>query len=97
MSKEISLTITKILNWTSTDHNVLLEIAFYASKSRAYLAHKTALGSYSGEALLLNTSFKIQYSPEEHIVAVHLFSSSAKLPQFRKSRTPKTKGPFKST
>ena len=70
MSTEVSLTITKILNWTRTEGNARVEVAFYGLQTGAYLAHKTALGYYSHQSLLLNTSFKINFTTAEHVVLI---------------------------
>lgn len=78
MSTEVSLTITKILNWTRTDHNARVEVAFYGLQTGTYLAHKTALGYYSHQSLLLNTSFKIHFTRTDHVVSISRLSSTAK-------------------
>lgn len=72
MAKEVSLTIAKILNWSRTDHNARVEVAFYGLNSGVYLAHKTTLGYYNNQSLVLNTSFKIRFNPADHLVSCYL-------------------------
>ena len=78
MTSEISINISKILNWCLTDCNIKLEIAFYSLKSHNYLAHKSAIGYFNSQSLILNTSFRINYNPSEHIVLLMLVRSSVK-------------------
>lgn len=63
MAKEVSLTIGKILNWSPEQESCRVEVAFYGVNSGAYLSHKTAVGYASQHALVLNSSFKIEYNP----------------------------------
>ena len=84
MTNEISITISKILNWTLTNCNTRLEVAFYAQATRNYLAHKTTMGYFSSQFLVVNTSFKIHFNPQEHIVNVNECRSFA---GYQKSKT----------
>lgn len=62
MATEVSICIAKILNWPHSTTNTRLEVSFYTLANHTYLAHKTTLAYYNHQTLVLNTSFRINYS-----------------------------------
>jgi hypothetical protein len=66
------------MNWALTNTNRKLEIAFHSLKTHSYLAHKTVIGYYNMQTMVLNTSFKISYSNADHIVSIFLGRFCAK-------------------
>jgi hypothetical protein len=97
MTNEVSLTISKILNWTTEQTSCRVEVAFYGVTSGAYLSHKTTLGYSSAQAFILNTSFKITYNGPEHVVNDIPLSLTARSPTFRGKMAHKLLGILRST
>ena len=95
MIKEVSLTIAKILNWNEGEENTRVEVGFYGINSGCYLAHKTAVGYYSSQSLILNTSFKINFSQAEHIVNPSSHRSFAKYHYLRTKAILRWSAPLK--
>lgn len=97
MSGEISINISKVMNWSLTNHNVRLEVAFYTLKTNNYLAHKSAVGYYNSQSLILNTSFRINYHPSEHLVPPSPPRSSARSPTSATRTTRRSSARSRST
>jgi len=55
-------------------------VAFYTLRNHNYLAHKSTFGYFNSQSLILNTSFRINYNPTEHIVSLALYRSFARSP-----------------
>jgi hypothetical protein len=59
--RDLTINLLRILNWNNSIVDTKIELQFISAHNRAHISHKSLLGNFAENTLILNAAFKISY------------------------------------